>query len=172
MQAVINAAEFDRSLSTIGKGGNLPTVFAESFRYVAFQVLTHRNIDAATRMYSAVAAAPARPNKCSIKHYTDGITSLTEGAVTWSGPKEKKVASIAKGANLPQFDPDMTGRFWETEKEEGSTKTPEQRLFAALEGYSKKQGNERLQRVVALFLQSQATLDALAGIGAAETNES
>jgi hypothetical protein len=166
MNAVINAAEFERGLSTIGKGGNLPTVFAESFRYVAFQVLVHRNLDAATRMYSALHTATAMPKKCTIRHYTDGVTALTEGAVTWNGPKESKVASIAKGANLPTFDPDMTGRFWEVEKDEGSTKTPEQRLFSALEGYAKKQGLAKLDAVVELFKRQQGLLDALAGIAA------
>ncbi len=152
--------------STIGKGRNLPTVFAEAYRYVAFQVLTHRNIDAATRMYAAVAGAPARPNKCTVRHYTDAVTALSEGAITWTGTKDQKVATLAKGSNLPSFDPEMTGRFWEMEKDETSAKTPEQRLFAALEGYCKKQGMARLDAVVALYKQQAGMLDALASIGA------
>lgn len=166
MNAIINAAEFDRSLSTIGKGGNLPTVFAEAYRYVAFQVLTHRNLDAATKMYVAVESATARPNGCTLKKYSEAVTDVTGGAVQFIGPKGAKVAKMEKGSNLPSFDPEMTGRFWETEKEETSTKTPEQRLFAALEGYAKKHGLAKLDAVVELFKRQQGLLDALAGIAA------
>lgn len=153
---LITAAEFDRSLDTVTKGANLPTVFAESFRYVAFQVLTHRNLDAATRMFAAIDKAPAMPKGCTIGKFKTAVTEVTGGVVTF----QKGAASMAKGANLPPFDAEMSGRFWEVEKET-STKTPEERLLAALDAYAKKNGATKAAAVVAVWEKMQAMSAAL-----------